>query len=176
MVVAIEILLTAPLRIRNLAALEIDRHLVDAGDKLHLVIPAGEVKNFEPLHFEFTADRAVLLRWHIDRLRRIDQTCRWLFPGKDEHHKAEHTLSAQIEEVLRRRVGVEMNVHLFRHFAAMLYLETHPGDYETIRRVLGHKRLQTTVNSYVGLETLAAARHFDGLVQARRAQVGSSHR
>jgi hypothetical protein len=61
-----------------------------------------------------------------------------------------------------------MNVHLFRHFAAMLFLDAHPGEYETMRRVLGHKRLQTTINFYTGLDNLAAARRFDERIQELR--------
>jgi hypothetical protein len=93
MAVALEILLTAPLRIKNLAGLEIDRHLVWAGDTLNLIVPPEEVKNGQPLHFEFKGDGAALIRWHIDRLRRVDPTCRWLFPGTNGRHKAEHTLA-----------------------------------------------------------------------------------
>ena len=52
--VAIAILLVAPIRVKNLAALNLDRHLVRAGPGgvRHLVIPPHEVKNNVPLEFE----------------------------------------------------------------------------------------------------------------------------
>ncbi len=70
-------------------------------------------------------------------------------------------MSQQITEVIARETGLVMTPHQFRHLAAMLYLEDHPGEYETVRRVLGHKSMKTTTDFYTGLETRSAVRHFD---------------
>ena len=43
-------------------------------------------------------------------------------------------------------------------------LEKDPANYEFVRRVLGHKNLQTTINFYIGLETVDAVRKFSALV------------
>ena len=59
-----------------------------------------------------------------------------------------------------------MNVHLFRHLAAKLYLDKHPGDYLTVSRLLGHKRIQTTIDFYTSFETVAAGRRFHETVMA----------
>jgi integrase len=56
---------------------------------------------------------------------------------------------------------LRVHPHLFRHLGAKLYLDANPGEYETVRRVLGHRSLQTTIDFYTGLETPAAVRHFD---------------
>ena len=37
-------------------------------------------------------------------------------------------------------------------------------NYELVRRVLGHRNLQTTTNFYVGLETASATQRFGELV------------
>jgi integrase len=58
-------------------------------------------------------------------------------------------------------------VHQFRHAAAALILQNHPGNYEMVRRILGHKNVQTTINFYIGLETAEAARMFGEIVSAR---------
>ena len=50
---------------------------------------------------------------------------------------------------------------VYRHIAALIYLRLNPGGYEVMRRVLGHKKMDTTSNFYAGLEATAAARHFD---------------
>jgi len=39
-----------------------------------------------------------------------------------------------------------------------------PLTYETVRRVLGHKDIRTTIQYYVGLEVEFAARKFDSVV------------
>jgi site-specific recombinase XerC len=51
---------------------------------------------------------------------------------------------------------------------AARHLEAHPGDYESPRRMLGHKSIDTTTNFYTGLETAAAARLYDESLLKRR--------
>ena len=62
--------------------------------------------------------------------------------------------------MLSRDAGIDITPHQFRHAAAAIILKHDPGNYELVRRVLGHKRLQTTIQAYVGLESLEAARYF----------------
>ena len=62
-----------------------------------------------------------------------------------------------------------MNPHLFRHLGAHLFLERHPGSYEEVRRFLGHKKIDTTIENYAGMETAAAVRRFDDVILERRA-------
>jgi integrase len=89
----------------------------------------------------------------------------WLFPGaKPCSHKSRDQFSRQFSKTIRRLTGLEMNMHLMRHLGAKLYLDQNPGAYEVMRRVLGHKRMSTTVNNYTGLETDAAIRHFDAVI------------
>jgi hypothetical protein len=63
-------------------------------------------------------------------------------------------LSDQIIDRITKELGIRVTPHQFRHFAAALILEKDPANYEFVRRVLGHKNLQTTINFYVGLETV----------------------
>ena len=60
--VAIELLIVAPMRIKNLASLEHDRHLVRSrigGDGvIHVCIPADEMKNHEPYEMELPKESA----------------------------------------------------------------------------------------------------------------------
>jgi integrase len=56
-------------------------------------------------------------------------------------------------------------VHQFRHAAAALILRAKPGNYEYVRRILGHRNLQTTINFYVGLETTQATQEFGEIVR-----------
>jgi hypothetical protein len=55
---ALAILRVCPLRIKNLAGLNLERHItrLRPGGKVHLVIPADEVKNKAPLEFKLPAD------------------------------------------------------------------------------------------------------------------------
>ena len=47
-----------------------------------------------------------------------------------------------------------------------MWLKYHPGDYETVRRFLGHRNIQTTINFYCGLEFTQANIMFGDLVRS----------
>ena len=57
-----------------------------------------------------------------------------------------------------------MTVHQFRHAAGALILQHRPGEYELVRRILGHRNVQTTINAYVGLENIQASEIFGKIV------------
>ena len=47
-------------------------------------------------------------------------------------------------------------------------LDAQPGNYELVRRFLGHASVDTTSQSYIGLESKNAGKMFDEIIQARR--------
>ena len=73
--------------------------------------------------------------------------------------------SNQITERILKATGLRITAHQFRHAAAAIYLKHHPGNYEHIRRVLGHRNPTTTVKFYCGLETIAATDDFAKLIR-----------
>ena len=85
---AIEILLMCPLRIGNLASLNIERHVAfSRGPKsgiAHLMIPGEQVKNGEPIEVELPAETTKLLVLYLNefRPRLIKEPNPWLFPGR----------------------------------------------------------------------------------------------
>ena len=87
----------------------------------------------------------------------------WLFPGELGGYKTNGTLRSQIIDRIVDELGIRVTPHQFRHLAAALILEKDPANYELVRRVLGHKNLQTTINFYVGLETVEAVRKFSAM-------------
>ena len=87
----------------------------------------------------------------------------WLFAG-EVGQKSTKTLSDQISERMWKEVGLEITPHQFRHAAAYIMLKADPGNYELVRRVLGHRSITTTRNFYIGLETLEATRQFGKII------------
>ncbi|WP_460452502.1 hypothetical protein [Alsobacter sp. SYSU BS001988] len=164
--VAIHILLVAPIRRENLAAIDCDRNLIQVGPRLHLVIPAADVKNAVDLEFELPASTVELIAWYREKHRDAlaPPGCTALFPGAGGRSKTGGTLGAQITEIVFQRTGLKVNPHLFRHIGAKIFLDRQPGAYEVVRRVLGHKKMATTTSFYTGLETAAATRHFDEVI------------
>jgi integrase len=167
--VAIAIELKAPLRIRTLVGLDLERHIVHSrpGPKgvVHLVIPPGLVKNREPLQFELPTSVVRLIDLYCTRFRPrlVTQPGSWLFPGR-HGPKDRGGMSKQISQMIRKQTGLQMHTHLFRHLAGFLILREHPGEFETVRLLLGHRSLETTVRFYSGMEQAAAFRRYDEIV------------
>jgi integrase len=165
---AIQILLIAPMRLANLAALNLEQHVVRVGGTeltYHLVIPPEEVKNDEPLEYPLPAIVNEMLCTYLTvfRPRLGPSASPWLFPGETDRCKTKATLSGQIIDRITKEIGVRVTPHQFRHLAAAFILEKDPANYEFVRRVLGHKNLQTTINFYVGLESVEAVRKFSAM-------------
>lgn len=179
----IELLLMAPMRLGNLAGIDIQKHLSWTRDGrrgiVHVAIPGQETKTGEPLEFELPKETVRLLETYLQdfRPRLCDAASTWLFPGRDGKHKAVVSLSVQIKRTLLEELGIDMNAHLFRHFGAMLYLRANPGGYEVVRRILGHRSINTTVMAYTGMEGPAATRHFDEtILKLRNASILDTRR
>ena len=170
--VAIGILLVCPLRIGNLAAIHIDRHLQRPGSgRLFCVIEESEVKNGRPLEFELPRDVRRMVDAHL--ASRSPRMCPsgtpWLFPRRDGTASVNpHSLSTRLSKRIRREIGLAMNPHLFRHLAAMIWLTANPGAYEAARRLLGHSTVSTTINVYAGLEGQAALKAYGEVLQRKR--------
>jgi integrase len=171
---AIEILLHAPVRIQNLASIEVDRHLVPVmarGQRgRHLRFPAQEVKNANDLEYPLPSDSVELLEIYLADWRSLlSSRSIFLFPGKDPRkHKGTGSLSEQIRDVVKTYTALDMPAHRFRHAAGKLFLDRNPGHYEVVRQLLGHKDIKTTVFFYAGAESASAARHYANTVLASR--------
>jgi len=168
--IAILILIRAPIRMQNLASIRMDINLVRPGGPrtpYMLVFPDYDVKNKVPLEFAFDEATTTLIdeyiyhhRPHLVRGFNHD----WLFPGSSHEHKLSNVLSNQISKLLWKELGLEATPHQFRHAAAYIMLKASPGNYELVRRVLGHRSMTTTMNFYTGLETIEATRQFGEMV------------
>lgn len=174
MAVAAEILLATAIRLKNLASLDVDRHFrwSNPGRRgtLYLVIEGAEVKNGQLIERELSADAARLIKVYIEAYLPLlsERPTGFLFPGKSGRPKVQSCLSDQIKRTLKRSVGIDMNPHLFRHFDAKLILDHQPGNYELARRLLAHASVDTTSQSYLGLESRSAGKAFDAILQANR--------
>ena len=164
---AIAILLRAPLRIKNLAALEIGRHLIpvrgDESQLWHIHVPNPETKTGEEIEYPLPLEVSNLLDEYLEsyRSRLVHQPNDYLFPGGTRSHKGSSLLSNQIADMVGRQIGVRVTAHQFRHLAGFIYLQFNPGGHEVVRRLLGHKSINTTLQFYAGMEVSRAIRHYD---------------
>jgi site-specific recombinase XerD len=146
---------------------------------MHLYIPPDQVKNSIDLEIplgKFTTDLANTYMTIYQSIMPCGHDTDLLFPGMAGYPKASSGFSKQITDVIFEKTGIQMNLHLFRHLGAFLFLTAHPGEYETVRRFLGHKSIQTTIKFYVGLERAAAFRRYDEVVLKLRTARDSENR
>jgi integrase len=169
--VAIAILTLAPVRAANLAAIRLDENLIRPGglqSPYLLVFPHYDVKNRVDLTFEFDNYLTTLIDEYVQEYRPSllrGANGDWLFPGTTGGSKDPHLFGIQITARIQKATGLRITIHQFRHAAAAIYLRHHPGDYETVRRLLGHRNIRTTVRFYCGLETIHASRLFGKVVR-----------
>jgi integrase len=169
--VAVAILTFAPIRLGNLVAIELGQNLIKPGglnSPYWLVFPNYDVKNQVDLNFKFDEPLTELIDEYVHEFRPVllrRSNASWLFPGVAGDPKTANMFSTQITDRIEKATGVRLTVHQFRHAAAAFYLQHHPGDYETVRRFLGHRNIQTTTNFYCGLQTMQATEEFGKIVR-----------
>jgi integrase len=167
---AVGILIYMPIRRQNLLTLEFERHLfirTGQGAKSTLELSNGEVKNSIDLAFEIPPQVVKILVEFRDRIapKIIGERPARLFVNVDGTPKRGQGLGVLVANYVRRRAGIVLTLHEFRHLSAKLLLDHHPGGFETVRQLLGHKNLQTTVFSYAGIDTRRAGRHHQRLIE-----------
>lgn len=179
---AVTLLLTAPMRIKNLAGLDLDRHFVkvrsDHTKTMHLVIRDTETKNSLPYELKVRPATVELLATYCEQYRPLlaDAENRWLFPSPEGKCRSEVAFATAIKGFIKRETGLVVNVHLFRHIAAKLYLDEHPADIETVRRVLGHSSTATTLRAYADVQSVSAFRRYDEVIASLQQQTAVAAR
>lgn len=167
----VALLLACPLRLRNLAMMELGRHLVRIGDEWHLRFEPGETKTGQPLHLIVPAALTRFMDEYLERIRPA-------FPGVGSHRcvwaaqkgrpMAEETIYDRVVQTSERLFGTALNPHAFRTLAATLLAETSPEDALRARPLLGHRQFATTEQFYIRANQLSAARRVADALQRIR--------
>lgn len=151
----------------------VERNLHRPGDGcVFLVFEDNEVKNQRPVEFELRRDVSRMIDRHLSS--RVPELCPagtpWLFQRRDGRGPVDpNQLSSRLARRIRRETGLEVNAHLFRHLAVMVWLDANPGGYEAARRFLGHSELSQTLNMYSDWKPVPRPRLLQRLFRRRRA-------
>jgi integrase len=171
---AVAIVTAAPVRAANLAAIRLGENLIKPGGPdtpYLLVFPDYDVKNQVDLTFELDEYVTAVIDEYVHDYRPAltrGSNEEWLFPGGEGGAKDAHLMGIQVTDRIQKVTGLRITLHQYRHAAAAVYLKHHPGDYETVRRFLGHRNVNTTVKFYCGLETIQATRMLGDVVRKHR--------
>ncbi len=169
--IGVELLIMLPMRLKNLVEFDIARHLQRRHGVVSIAIPNVEVKNATAIEARLHKSTARLLDLYLKRYRPLLSGAigtDWLFPNPSGNPKSEQAVRKQLTGCVRRNTGLIVNPHLYRHLAAKLYLEAHPGEYDTVRLLIGHKSVKTTTRFYSGTEMPAAVSAFTDFILDRR--------
>ena len=170
--VAIAILSVAPIRLQNLTAIRLGTNLIKPGgpaSNYWLAFPDYDVKNRTRLEFPLEQYLTRLIDEYVHDFRPTLLRGRnedYLFPGQREGAKEKISFSGQIVGRIFKATGLKMTVHQFRHAAGAIILKQRPGEYELVRQLLGHRSVQTTITSYIGLDGIQASEIFTNIVMA----------
>jgi integrase len=160
---AIDILLVAPVRMKNLAEVKFDEHIRWPQGRSRpavILFNSEETKNKIPLEFDLPLNLS-------DRLHIYRNKITPMVTGRRPNHlfvtwqgkpRTQAAIALAIEKTVLKYVGVRLTPHQFRHLAAKIRLDESPGAYELVRELMGHKNMQTTTNFYAGIDTRRAGR------------------
>ena len=166
---AIQIVLLAPMRAKNLAALDIDEHFDFVSQaQTHIEIKGVDVKNDADLSYVLGPRFMRLYRLYVDvylPLLRKGSNSSALFISRNGLVKSPAALGSQVQAFIKAQTGLYVNIHLFRHLAGYIFLLHNPGQYEPVRQLLGHKDIRTTTNFYVGLEDEAIFKSYSAILE-----------
>jgi hypothetical protein len=169
--VAVAILTVAPVRLANLASIRLGENLIKPGgpySNYWLTFSKYDVKNRTSLQFKLDETVTSIINEYVHDFRSAlmrGSNADWLFPGEAGNHKEKISFSTQIVERIHKSTGLRITVHQFRHAAGALILKHRPGEYELVRRILGHKSVETTKKFYLNMETTQASDIYTDIVR-----------
>jgi integrase len=173
----IEFMTNCPIRIGNVAALDIDKHFCKShpGPKgiVHLGIPPEEAKNRRAIEFEVPSTVMRLFKTYIEEFRPHipGSDSRWLFPQADGKQVNSKSLGTRISRAILRYTGIKMHCHMFRHFAGER-MEATPGGHGLVPHLLGHTSSATSERFYIRRNMDKAIKHYaDTILKARQGTV-----
>jgi integrase len=154
---AIALLAARPLRLKNLAALELGRHLVRVGERWRLVIPGAETKTGRPLELPFPEVLVPALERYLAVHRPVLAAQRgqthgtagaalWL--SATGGPLSAGTLAFHVTALTRAAFGRAVSPHLFRDCAATSLAIEDPAHVRIAAQVLGHGSFRTTERHY----------------------------
>ena len=178
----IAFLAARPIRRRNLAAIEIGRHLVRRGERYWICLPAAETKTRVPYEAPIPYVLVSFLERYLTRHRPflVQHTGRWgesrplqdpgdrLWISNYGSAMSEGAIYGRVIKLTSVRFGHGINLHLFRDIAGTSIAVEDPGHVQITTSLLGHTTLATSEKHYNHARSLEATRRYQAHVLALR--------
>lgn len=168
----IALLAHCPIRLKNYAALEIGRRLVDVDGIWWIVLTAAETKEKREDERTVPADLTESINRYLEIYRPIlargNLTSKALWLAMDGKPMSYASIGEVITETVRTMVGVKVNPHLFRT-AAVTTLATRAGDHPHAgSAVLHHRPGPVTQDNYNRASCISAGKSNAAVTQSYR--------
>jgi len=161
-----------PLRLKNLASIELGRQLRRVSNGYLLCFDASEMKNRRPLEVSVPDDLVPWIDGYFNRYRPVllqgTQTPLFWITNQGQPMKG-FSVYHRISKLTNRHLGTAISPHLFRHALATSIAIDSPEQVRMATALLGHAHLSTTDRYYVMSGSLQASRaHGDLIASLRR--------
>ena len=180
----IALLAARPMRMGNLVAIQIARHLVPAGGEYWLLFTAAETKQHRPLEFTvpvaivpqleryLAVHRPLLLTSGTgqDKAARSHLDPAYLWISRKRNQWSDGAIYDSVVGHTRTRFGFAINPHLFRDCAATSIAIEDPDNVAMIMAILGHSSLAISERHYIAANSMQAMRTYHGHIQSIRSQ------
>lgn len=166
------LLAARPLRVKNLTALELGRHLVQTEEGWLISIPADETKTNQPISFELPESLVPWFERYLSMVRMLfpqaaESSKLWL--GKEGVLRDPRAVYHRISKLTGRLFGVAINPHLLRDCAASSLAAVSPDTARAAAPLLGHRHFATTERHYIQADNLAASRRLGSILDKLKA-------
>lgn len=170
----IGLLISCPtMRLRNLASIEIGRHLVERSDGWELRFPAAEMKARKAVEMRVPEVLNAFLGHYLEDYRStlLDSSVSerlWI----TQHGKpmSNRMVFERVSIVTERAFGMPINPHLFRDCAVTYVALNDPKHIGIAAPILGHTDPRTTERHYIQAQQIAAGTKLQSSLQALRKQ------
>lgn len=167
----VALLAARPIRLKNLAMIELGRHLTKNGGVYWLRFSAEETKTHCSLEFPLPEDLTAAMDRYLKEIRpRLlggqQSAYLWIsYLGVPLHVQTVHE---RIKLTTKNYLGLAINPHNFRHAAATSIAERSPAEAGIIRSILGHNTLDSSISSYNKARGRDAARAMADMIAKLR--------
>lgn len=173
----IALLAFIPLRRKNLAALEIGRHLVPEGEAWFIIIPGTETKTGTASEFKVPDLLVPYLVAYLNAVRpRMLRSpmCRAFWVSRTGRALPYSAIGSIIAQHSTEQLGIRIAPHDARDAAATTWAIAMPAQIGVARELLAHADLHTTIKHYIRARGIEASRAYAQTIAHRRGSCRSS--
>lgn len=167
----IALLAFAPLRRKNLASLELGRHVIEEGNDRYIIIPASETKTRTPIEFAIPALLLPYLDVYLAVVRpRLlkNLSCKALWISTRGLALPYGNIGDIVSRHTSRRLGMRLTPHDTRDAAATTWALADPSQVGIASDLLSHSDLRTTEKHYNRARGVVASRAYAKIIRAKR--------